>query len=133
MIKNFLKKSKGVTLISLSVAVIILLTITGTIIYNLSDNLKVGKLKKLQVDISNLSDKVAAYYAQYNDIPVYYITDEETSENTRVKYTNVGRLSNIVGANDGKDFYVIDLASLDNLTLNYGQDYELIKQRRNRI
>ena len=68
MMKKFLKESKGITLISLSIAVIIILIITSAIIYSLTANLGIQKLRNLQTDIENLREKVSEYYAQYGDI-----------------------------------------------------------------
>ena len=120
MMKKFLKESKGITLISLSIAVIIILIITSAIIYSLTANLGIQKLRNLQTDIENLREKVSEYYAQYGDIPA----------RKDVEYTNLNNLE-IAGiisdAVDTGKFYVIELSSLDNLTLNYGQDYEQIK------
>ena len=120
MMKKFLKESKGITLISLSIAVIIILIITSAIIYSLTANLGIQKLRNLQTDIENLREKVSEYYAQYGDIPA----------RKDVEYTNLNNLE-IAGiisdAIDTGKFYVIELSSLDNLTLNYGQDYEQIK------
>ena len=120
MMKKFLKESRGITLISLSIAVIIILIITSAIIYSLTANLGIQKLRNLQTDIENLREKVSEYYAQYGDIPA----------RKDVEYTNLNNLE-IAGiisdAVDTGKFYVIELSSLDNLTLNYGQDYEQIK------
>ena len=115
MIKNKLKNAKGISLISLSIAVIVILVITSIIIYNVKDNLKIERLKNMQNDISNLSDKIETYYAQYGAIPA------------KEEYTNSESLANIDVISDVVDigkFYMIDLEALDNLTLNYGEDYK---------
>lgn len=119
MIKDKIKNAKGISLISLAIAVIMLVLIANLIIYNVKDNLKVGKLKEMQNDVANLRDKVASYYAQNGKIPA------------SIQYTNVshirsaGVISNTV---DTGDFLVIELSALENLTLNYGEDYEKIKE-----
>ena len=120
--KNLLKCHRGVTLISLTVTIIILMIITGTSIYNLQDGLKLEILKNMQNDISNLRDLVANYYAQYGEIPankniVYDITGK-----------NIASSGIISQATDTGEFYIIDLQFLENLTLNYGKDYEKYKQ-----
>lgn len=116
--KKKFKLEKGITLITLSVVVIVLLIITGTMIYNVKSNLGVGRLKNMQSDIENLRDKISVYYAQYGAIPI------------SVEYTNEDRLNEINVISDAVDtgkFYVIDLSAIENLTLNYGTDYEKIR------
>ena len=111
---------RGITLVTLSIAVIIILIITSTIIYNMTSNLGIGRLRDMQNDIKNLRSKVADYYAQYGDIPA----------RKNVEYTNIGHIKSsgvISDAVDTGKFYVIELSSLDNLTLTYGQDYEQLK------
>ena len=60
---KFLKEQKGVNLISLSVAVIVILILTSIILYNAKGNIKIAKLKNMQNDIENIKDKVLSYYA----------------------------------------------------------------------
>lgn len=116
MIKNKFINSKGVSLISLSITVIILIIITNILIYNLKDNLGVTNLRNMQNDISNIREKVASYYAQNGKIPA------------KIKYTNVSNIDVISDAVDTGDFYVVDLEALENLTLNYGLDYRNIEE-----
>lgn len=86
----------------------------------MTSNLGIGKLRDMQNDIKNLRSKVADYYAQYDDIPV----------RKDIEYTNIGHLRSagiISDAVDTGKFYVIELSSLDNLTLTYGQEYQQLK------
>ncbi len=112
-----IKKENGVTLIALSIAVIIILTITGMIIYSARDNIYIRNLTNMQNDIANLRDKVADYYAEYGDIPA------------KTEYPDIGNLQSagIIGANDTGKFLIIELEYLSGLTLNYGEDYEKYK------
>lgn len=112
-----IKKENGVTLIALSIAVIIILTITGMIIYSARDNIYIRNLTNMQNDIANLRDKIAEYYAEYGDIPA------------KTEYPDVTNLqaAGVLGANDTGRFLIIDLEALDGLTLNYGEDYEKYK------
>lgn len=116
--KSVLKSEKGVSLISLGVAIIIMMIITSMLIYSTKDTMQVSKLNKMYEDISNLTDKVSAYYAQYGDIPI------------KNKITEIPKgIESLMGANDQKgEFYVLDLKSIDGLTLNYGQDYKEIQE-----
>ena len=66
---NKLKNNKGITLAALTITVIILLIVTNIIIYNVKDNLGVERLRNMQNDIEQLSDKISTYYSTYGKIP----------------------------------------------------------------
>ena len=117
MMKKFLKKSKGVTLIALVITVAIILILANVLIYNVSGNLRTTKLTNMQADIENLRDKVSIYYSQYGMIPA----------DTTIEYTNVENIKSISEATDTGAFYVIDLGAMENVSLNYGKDYEKIR------
>lgn len=119
MIKEKFENNKGISLISLTVTVIIILVITGSILYNVRSNLQVESLRKMQDDITNLTDKVSTYYLTYGTLPILKIKGSE--------YTNTGAINVISREIDTGNFYIIDLKSLDNLTLNFGEDYEKAK------
>jgi len=118
MMKINLKNSNGISVLSLAIFIVVLVIITNIIIYSVSGNLKVANLKNMQNDIENLSGKIINYYSEYGAIPISKM------------YTNVEHLKSLENPN-GEDiqgnFYVIDLELLDNLTLNYGKDYESIR------
>ena len=69
MMKKIVNNEKGITLVSLAIAVIVILILTSVIIYNVKDSLVIGNLKKMQTDIQNLREKVGYYYSIYNAIP----------------------------------------------------------------
>lgn len=118
-----IKNNKGVTLVALTITVIILLIVTNVIIYNVKDNLGVEKLRNMQNDIEELTDRVSIYYTQYGKIPA------------KIKYTNIQNIkdSGIISEEvDNGEFYIIDLSAIKNLTLTYGKDYEQIKQDENK-
>ncbi len=112
-----IKKEKGITLISLSIAVIIILTITGMIIYSAKDSIYIKNLTNMQNDIANLRDKVSLYYSEYGDIPA------------KTEYPDVSNLQSagVLGVNDTGKFLILELENLEGLTLNYGEDYEKYK------
>lgn len=64
MIKEKIENSRGVSLISLAITVMVLVILSNIVIYNIRGNLRVEKLKEMQSDISNLRDKVSSYYAE---------------------------------------------------------------------
>lgn len=114
-----IKKSEGVTLISLVLAVIVILILSNIVVFNLGNGLSSAKLKRLQEDIENLRGRVSNYYAQYGAIP------------TGAEYTNIDNLEEegiISKASDTGKFYVLELSKLENLILNYGEDYKKITE-----
>lgn len=117
MMKNLIKKSRGVTLISLVVTVTVILIMTNIVVFNVADSVRTTKLSNMQADIENLRDKVSAYYTEYGMIPA----------DTSIEYTNTNHITSISRATDIGPFYVIDLEAMENITLNYGKDYEKIR------
>lgn len=120
MMKKVINRNNGVTLVSLAIVVTVILILTGVLIYNVKDSLGVSKLKAMQNDIQNLRDMVSNYYSINGKIPAKLrYTNTENIERIR----NAGVISEKV---DIGDFYIIDLEELENLTLNYGEDYKNI-------
>ena len=115
--KKVLKRERGITLVALVITVAIILILTNVVIYNAADSIRSTKLQNMQADIENLRDKVSNYYSQYGMIPA----------NTNIEYTNTSNINSISQATDTGPFYVIDLAAMENVTLNYGKDYEKIR------
>lgn len=114
--KDRMKQEKGISMVSLVITIIILLILTNVMIYNARDNIYIKALANLYNDIEILNSKVSEYYERYGNIP------------TKTEYTNINKLSNILSKNnDIGEFYVIDLEAMQGITLNYGKDYENIK------
>ena len=110
------KQEKGITMTALVITVITLLILTNVMIYNTKSSIDISKLTNLYNDIELLRDKVSTYYGEYGKIPA------------EIKYTNTSELSNVLSIkNDIGDFYVIDLEAMQGITLNYGKDYEKVK------
>lgn len=112
----------GITIITLTITVIIFVIVSNILIYNAKDSLYVKKLQNMYNDVQNLRDKVIEYSVQYGTIPA----------NKNIEYSLDGKdeLKQMMTAEElqtGK-FYVIDLKTLDGLTLNYGRDYEKITE-----
>lgn len=118
--KNKIKQEKGVTLSILVITIIVLLILTSTLIYNAKGSINIQNTTKLYNDIELLREKVSEYYNEYGEIPA------------KIEYTNIGSLSNILSKNnDTGKFYVIDLEAMKGISLNYGKDYENIKNNPN--
>ena len=98
---NSLKRNRGITLVALVITIILLLILTGTIIYNV--DLSNSKLyyDKMVADINLLNDKILVYYNKYNEIP-------KTDRSIKINEVT---------------YWEIDLSKLDNITLNYGKGY----------
>lgn len=113
-----IRQEKGVTLIALAIAVIIILAITGVTIYSAKDRIYIKNLTDMQNDISNLRDKVELYYSEYGKIPA------------STEYVNTSHMleAGVLGKNDTGKFLIIEMELLDGLTLNYGKDYEKYKK-----
>lgn len=112
---------KGISLVTLTVAIVLMIIITSILIYNAQIGAKVKTLNKMYNDIEVLSDKIATYYSTYGAIPV------------SIKYNNAEVIQTIENAqqlspNDNENYYVIDLSALENLSLNYGREYEGVTQ-----
>ena len=118
MTKEKLKSEKGISLIALCAAIIILAIISSILVYQAQDGVDISEYNNLKNDISVLEDSVGNYYRKYGGIPAY----------TTHKYTNIQALeqANALGANDNSNYYVIDLSAMEGITLNYGKDYEKI-------
>ena len=75
--RNLLKSRKGISLITLVIAITILLIVTGALIYNAKDQIYVKTLTNMYNDIDNLREKVSSYYSKYGAIPA------------KLEYTNI--------------------------------------------
>lgn len=96
-----IKSKKGITIVGLIITIVILLILSSTIIYNLNSSNKVAGYNNMIADIKLLEDKILVYFNKYGEIP-------KTSR--KININNI-------------DYYEIDLSKLNNVTLNYGQDY----------
>lgn len=123
--KNIIKGERGVTLISLAATVIIVGIITTMLLYSIKDTDQVGKLTNLYTDIDNLKDKASTYYATYGKLPALPSTRIDVDNKVKADFTEDS--NNPIGFNDEGKFLVIDLNALENLTLNYGEDFKKIE------
>ena len=109
---NLKEKNKGITLITLVIAVIILIIISSLLVYNAKTGIKLRTLKMMYNDIELLSDKVEAHYAKYGALPA--------------EFEYLGNIYFEPEPNDNNIYYVIDLNALDGISLNYGLDFKNI-------
>lgn len=111
-----LKSNKGITMIVLSIAIIILAIVTSMLTYYSSDAIDIKNLNNMYNDIELLSQKVSLYFYENEKIPIL------------VKYTDAAEKLNEQKSNlDNNIYYVIDLNKLENLELNYGKEFKKVK------
>lgn len=96
-----IKSQKGITMVSLVIAIIILLILSGTAIYNLNLSNGAARYNNMVADIKLLKDKTLMYFNKYGETP------------------NTNRKISIGGI----EYYEVDLSKLEDITLNYGSDY----------
>lgn len=128
MKKNY-KNQKGISLLSLSIAIIVLLVIVGTVLFNVRSNLGLQRVKSMQADIENLRGKVANYYLQYGSLPILNRYEGNIKRETKIDSSVISDVVENASNNllDTGDYYIIDLKAMDNITLTYGEDYEKLK------
>ena len=119
-----LKNEKGVTLIVLTITIIVLLIITGIMISNSKSQLAIKKVNNLYADIDTISTKVSDYYLKNNSLPVFSNVYLNSSNELGLLLIANGGERSVINSNDDGPYYVLDLSKLDNLTLNYGKDYQ---------
>lgn len=107
-----IKNEKGITLITLIMTVILILVLSGMMGYYSTSGLDMQKINGMYSDIEQIQTEVDTYYLKNNELPIL---------NTSVSF------SNYTNPNDSSEYYVIDLAKLGNLRLNYGKEFENIK------
>ena len=96
-----LKSKKGVTIVSLVIAIVILLILSGVTINGINRSNGSEKYNNMIADVNLLKDKCLIYFNKYGDIP---------KTERQIAINNV-------------TYYEIDLSKLDGITLNYGDDY----------
>ena len=97
-------RNKGITLISLTVTIIILIILAFTLAVNWHPYKNEKSKSTFLTDIEVLKEEVDQYYARYGELPI------------KNKYTDEEGLNNIQidkNPNDGDDYYVIDISKLE--------------------
>ena len=110
-----IKNNRGVALATLIIAVVVMLTITGTITYTSLDSIKLRRLDDMYNDIRLLKQKVTSYHIENKELPVIGEAIKKGDLPTAIQNNNV---------NDGEDYYIIDLEKLGGISLKYGKQYK---------
>lgn len=120
-----LKNEKGITLIVLTITIIVLFILTGITMYNSKSQLAIKKINNLYADLESINTKVTNYYLKNNSLPVFTTTYLSGSNELGTLLIDNGGTRDIINSNDDGPYYVLDLSKLDNLTLNYGKQYQI--------
>ena len=118
---RMIKNSRGVTLVTLVIAIVILLILSAVIISQLSMRASTGDLVAMRSDIELLRERVLLYYSNNGRLPTNNIvTNLPTELNTSdAHYTlDIERLGNItlnfgLGNLGSEDIYIINTRTLD--------------------
>jgi len=102
-----LKNRRGVSVLSIGIAVVIMLIIVTTITFNAVNRFSIQKLDNLYNDIRMLKEKVEIYYFRYGKLPI------------AEEFTNISSIpQELLNVNDGDKYYKLNINALDNLTIN---------------
>ena len=107
-----IKSKKGVTLITVGIAIIIMLILLTTLVYRSTKNTQLQKLDNLYNDIQLLNEKVALYYYKHGALPV------------AGTYTGDLPPTETLNPNDNGVYYIIDITALENVTLSNNPNIE---------
>lgn len=109
-----LTSSRAITLVTLVLTIVLILLISGTMGYYTKSGLELQKATNMYNDIEQIQSKVDDYYIKNNELPI-------------IKDLGEISFSNSKNVNDDENYYVIDLSKLGSMSLNYGKDFENIK------
>lgn len=110
-----IKNQKGITLISLVIVLSVIVILSFTISVNMGGITEQSQKSKLDSDLTQIGEKISQYYSRNKQLPIIN------------KYTETSNFEASKNVNDGTDYYVLDLDELGDLSLNYGKDYDTIK------
>ena len=132
-----LNNDKGITLISLAIATLIIIVISGAIIFNTRNQISLRDINYLYEDIQNINGRVDDYYITYGELPVLcnYLNKDDLINMIHVKAESLGVSiagGLITNPNDNDNYYVIEIEKLGGLSLNYGydSDYQGVKNNK---
>ena len=130
-----LKDNRGITLISLAIATLVIIVISGAIIFNTRNQISLRDINYLYEDIQAINGRIDDYYVTYGELPVLceYLDKNRLVDNIMNVARSLGVSisgGTVINPNDNDKYYVIDLEKLGGMSLNYGYDdeYQTIKQ-----
>lgn len=110
------KDIKGISLVSLVITIAVMLIISTTTISISLDRFQINNMNRMINDIKFLKDKISNYYLEYNYIP---IVRDNNNNGIKYTYTTLEFDKNI---SDNENYYIIDLAAMEGINLNYGKE-----------
>ena len=108
--KRLLKNQKGITILSLMIVLVVMAILAAIAVKNVDTGIDIKNYNKMCADIELLSNKIQSYYREHNSIPITGSSISDVS--SQIDYQGTDR--------DNSVYYLIDLGSLYNVTLNYG-------------
>lgn len=115
-VKSRLNDNKGISLLSLGIAILVMLIISSVLIYNSKNVINIKAFEDMKNDITQLDDRILIYYSKYGVIPKLQ------------EYTNIDMIKETKNPNDEGLYYVIDINAIENLSLNLGKDFDKIAE-----
>ncbi len=112
-------KEKGVTLIALVITVAVLAILAFTVTVNLQGFEDTKNKTRFEEDMRKLTEQVEQYYARNKTLPILN------------EYTNTSMFIASKNVNDSSTYWVLDIAKLGVDSLNFGRDYQTIKDMNN--
>lgn len=111
--KKCINNNRGVTLISLSVVIIILMILSVSLTISVKSTIELKEYNSIKEDIISLTEEVKLYYLDKEQLPVH----KEKSFNL----ADYGVPTEDINPNDNNVYYPIDITVLSNqLSLNHG-------------
>lgn len=127
------RNNKGITLISLSITIIVLMVISGIFINTSIHHIGFEKKQDLYTDIELLKSKVDETYLKNEEIPIVcnYV-NKSNLQNILQSNSGIAQLESELSSEDGEQYAVIDLEKLEGVTLKYGygDQYKRVKQNK---
>lgn len=117
--QTYLKRNKGITLITLTTTIVVMLIISISITINIKPYIQRKNKTNLETDILKLKETISYYYSKNKSLPIIN------------KYININNLEKNI--NDNENYYVIDLSEIEEQDLNYGKDYYKINNKDEKI
>lgn len=127
------RNNNGITLISLSITVIVLIIISGIFVNTSIHHIGFEQKQDLYTEIELLKSKVDEAYLKNGDVPIIcnYL-DKSNLQSVLQKNSGLAQMDGEISSEDGDQYAVIDLEKLEGLTLKYGYDeqYKRVKQNK---
>ena len=111
-----MKIQNGITLVSLVITIIVMLIVASTTVSVSLNRFEINNFNKMKNDLELLADKISNYYLETGSIPVLL---DSSGNKVQYKYSAIDFNTN---SSDNGTYYIIDLAAMNGLLLNYGEE-----------